>query len=230
MEIKLTIIIPVFNEEATLLRLLEKVNKIKSNTLEIIVVNDGSNDNSEKIISQNKHLFDQFLNNSINLGKGHAIKEGLSKANGKYVIFQDADLEYEPEDIKKFIDLINKFNPDLVLGSRFNYDKFTKSHSFFNKVGNWVLTNSFNLLYNTTFTDIYSCYMCFKKQLINPQELKTKGFEQQAEILAKVIKKGKNFYEVPINYNGRNVLEGKKIRFYHFVPVFFRIILERIKI
>jgi glycosyltransferase involved in cell wall biosynthesis len=229
MEKKLTIIIPVFNEEKTLLKLLEKVKKIKTDELEVVVVNDGSNDGTEKIIIDNNSLYDQFVNNTVNMGKGHAVKEGLSKASGEYVIFQDADLEYDPEDIRKFVELINKFNPDLILGSRFNYDKFSKSHSIFNKIGNLILTNSFNLLYNTTFTDIYSCYMCFKKKLIEPKDLKTIGFEQHAEILAKTIKKGSNFFEVPINYNGRSTIEGKKIRFYHFFPVFFRIILERIR-
>ena len=97
-----------------------------------------------------------------------------------------------------------------------------------NKIGNTLLTLVFNLLYNTTFTDIYSCYFAFKKELLISNELRTEGFEQHAEILSKVIKKGNKFYEVPINYNGRAVSEGKKIRFYHFFTVLFEIVRNRI--
>ena len=87
----------------------------------------------------------------------------------------------------------------------------------------------FNLIYNTTFTDIYSCYACFKKNLISNENLKTVGFEQHAEILCKVVKNGKKFYEVPISYNGRSHEEGKKIKFYHIFSVLFRIVIERFK-
>ena len=151
----------------------------------------------------------------------------MKKSKGDYIIFQDADLEYDPQDIVKFIELIDKFAPDVILGSRFNYDKYSKSHNVMNKIGNLVLTSTFNLLYNTTFTDIYSCYLCVKKKFINENSLKANGFDQQAEILTEVVKKGKNFFEVPINYNGRSKEDGKKIRFYHFFPVFFKIILKR---
>ena len=96
-----------------------------------------------------------------------------------------------------------------------------------NKFGNKLITFIFNLFYNTTFTDIYSCYACFKKDLLNEKNLKTKGFEQHAEIICKVIKKGNKFYEVPISYNGRTHEEGKKIKFYHIFSVLFRIVIER---
>jgi hypothetical protein len=90
-----------------------------------------------------------------------------------------------------------------------------------------LITLVFNLFYNTTFTDIYSCYACYRKDLLNVKNLKTKGFEQHAEILCKVVKNGDKFYEVPISYNGRNHAEGKKIKFYHIFSVLFRIIIER---
>ena len=91
------------------------------------------------------------------------------------------------------------------------------------KLRNKMITFLFNIIYNTTFTDIYSCYACFKKELLNNQSLKTVGFEQQAEILCKIVKKGKKFYEVQINYNGRSHEEGKKIKFYHIFPVIIQI-------
>tara|TARA_B100001939_G_C16747900_1_gene532613 strand:- start:77 stop:769 length:693 start_codon:yes stop_codon:yes gene_type:complete len=228
MEKKITILIPVYNEQKTLLKLLKKVSFLKvEHGAEIIVIDDGSIDNSKKIIEENEAYYDQFISYEKNKGKGFAIKEGFKKSSGEYIIFQDADLEYDPNDILKFISLINKFAPDVILGSRFNYDKYSKSHSILNKIGNLILTNIFNILYNTTFTDIYSCYLCVKKNLILEKSLKSNGFDQQAEILAKAIKNGKNFFEVPINYNGRSIEAGKKIRFYHFFPVLLKIFIER---
>ena len=127
----------------------------------------------------------------------------------------------------KFNNLIDKFEPDLIIGSRFNYSDYTRSHNIFNKFGNFFITTLFNILYNTTFTDIYSCYACFKKKNLDISSLKTEGFEQHAEILCKVVKNGKKFYEVPINYNGRSEDEGKKIRFYHIFGVIFQFMIRR---
>ena len=92
-----------------------------------------------------------------------------------------------------------------------------------------IITLFFNLFYNTTFTDIYSCYACYKKELLDESILETKGFEQHAEILCKVVRRGKKFYEVPISYNGRTHDEGKKIKFYHIFSVLYRILIERFK-
>ncbi len=225
----LTIIVPVYNEEKTIKNVLLSLRKVRETikSTEIIVVNDGSKDNSLKILQENQNNYDVLINNLQNKGKGNAVKSALEKANGKYVIFQDADLEYDPQDFIKFINVINKFSPDLIMGSRFNYADYTRSHHFFNKVGNMCITFIFNLFYQTTFTDVYSCYACFKRELIDHNNLKTNGFEQQAEILSKVVKKGKIFYEVPINYNGRTHDEGKKIRFYHIFSVIYQIVIGK---
>ncbi len=137
-------------------------------------------------------------------------------------------MEYDPFDFKKFEKIFKEFDADGIIGSRFIYSDYTRSHNILNKFGNKFLTLIFNILYNTTFTDIYSCYFAFKKNLINADELSSKGFDQHAEILCKVIKKGNRFYEVPINYNGRNYMEGKKIKFYHFFLVLYQIIIRRI--
>ena len=134
----------------------------------------------------------------------------MKNSSGEYVVFQDSDLEYDPIDLLKFEEVFLKFNADGIIGSRFRYDKYTRSHSILNKLGNYILTFVFNILYNTTFTDIYSCYFAFKKKLINSNDITTEGFTQHAEILSKVIKTGSKFYEVPINYNGRSFLRGKK--------------------
>ena len=226
----ISILVSVYNEEKTILDVLKRLSDIKKfgHSIEVIVINDGSSDNSEKIINENKHLIDKLISNETNRGKGYSIKKGLESSNGKYIIFQDADLEYDPNDFLKFFKLIEKFNPDLIIGSRLNYSEYTRSYNILNKFGNKLITFLFNIIYNTTFTDIYSCYACFKKDLLNINSLKTVGFEQHAEILCKVVKKGKKFYEVPINYNGRDYEEGKKIKFYHIFGVIFQIIIGRI--
>ena len=230
-KILLSIIVPLYNEEKTLLEILNNLYKLKDHqeNIQIIVVNDGSTDRSQEILDRNKNLYDEIIINSTNSGKGNAVRKGLEVSRGEYVTFQDADLEYDPMDFLKFINLINKFSPDLIIGSRFNYADYTRSHYVFNKIGNKFLTFLFNIFYNTTFTDIYSCYACFKKNLLNGEKIKTNGFEQHAEILTKVIKNGKKYYEVPINYNGRSHDEGKKIKFYHIFLVIFQIIIGRFK-
>ena len=226
-----SIIIPVFNEKETIIKVLNTLNllKFKEFQKEIIVVDDGSTDGTSRLLEENKNLFSSLYKNNQNQGKGTAVMIGLKNSSGHYVVIQDADLEYDPNDLLKFEDVFLKFNADGIIGSRFNYDKFTRSHSILNKFGNYILTLIFNILYNTTFTDIYSCYFAFKKELINPNNLKIKGFAQHAEILSKTIIRGNKFYEVPINYNGRSTAEGKKIRFYHFFPVLFQILLGRLK-
>ena len=228
-KILLSIIVPLYNEEKTLLDILKNLSKLKDHhdLIQIVVVNDGSTDRSQEILDNNKNLYDHVIVNSTNNGKGNAVRKGLEVSKGEYVTFQDADLEYDPIDFLKFINLINKFSPDLIIGSRFNYADYTRSHYIFNKFGNKFLTFLFNIFYNTTFTDIYSCYACFKKSLLNGEKIKTNGFEQHAEILTKVVKNGKKYYEVPINYNGRSHEEGKKIKFYHIFAVIFQIIIGR---
>ena len=224
-------IIPVYNEEVSILKVLKRLHEKVNNDgdLEIIVINDGSTDNTLNQLNENNDLYNQLISYENNNGKGYAVQKGLEISKGEYVFFQDADLEYDPKELNKFIKLIKNFDPDLIIGSRLNYSEYTRSHNILNKFGNKLITLLFNLFYNTTFTDIYSCYACYKKNLVKENELKTKGFEQHAEILCKIVKNGKKFYEVPISYNGRSHEEGKKIKFYHIFSVLFRIVIERFK-
>ena len=226
---KLSIIIPVYNEEKTIIDILKKIKNNSSDKFEheVIVIEDGSTDQSRKLLENNKNLFNKILFNETNKGKGYSVKKGILSASGTHIIFQDSDFEYDPADFKKFEKIFLDFNADGIIGSRFIYSNYTRSHNILNKIGNKILTLIFNILYNTTFTDIYSCYFSFKKELLNVEELKTEGFEQHAEILCKVIKKGNKFYEVPINYNGRSHAEGKKIRAHHFFSVLLQIIRRR---
>jgi len=181
----LSIIVPIYNEEKTIIGILEKIKSNSFNLFkyEIIVIDDGSTDQSRKLLENNKHLYDKLLINETNKGKGFSVKKGILNASGSHIIFQDADLEYDPADFKKFEKIFIDFDADGIIGSRFVYSNYTRSHNILNKIGNTLLTFIFNLLYNTTFTDIYSCYFAFKKDLLNVSELKTEGFEQHAEIL-----------------------------------------------
>jgi len=226
----LSIIIPAYNEEKTIIKVLEKIKNNSPNLFkyEVIVIDDGSTDGSKKLLENNKNLYNKLLINDTNKGKGFSVKRGILSSSGTHIIFQDADFEYDPSDFKKFEKIFADFNADGIIGSRFVYSNYTRSHNILNKFGNKLITLIFNLLYNTTFTDIYSCYFAFKKNLLDGQSLRTEGFEQHAEILCKVMKKGNKFYEVPISYNGRNYTEGKKIRPHHFFSILYQIFRERI--
>ena len=225
----LSIIIPVFNEEKTIIQILKKITKNSTDKVkyEIIVIDDGSTDQTKKLLEDNKNLYNKLLVNDYNKGKGYSVKRGIESSSGSHIIFQDADLEYNPADYKKFEKIFLEFDADGIIGSRFVYSDYTRSHNILNKIGNHILTLFFNLLYNTTFTDIYSCYFAFKKEKINVNLLKSEGFEQHAEILCQVIKNGNKFYEVPISYNGRNASEGKKIKAHHFFLVLYQIFKQR---
>ena len=215
--LKISILIPCFNEEKTIIQVLKTIalQEIKNITLEVIVINDGSSDNSLSLLQENKHLYSRLVNLDENLGKGGAVIEGLKVAEGDYVLFQDADLEYDPNDYHLILKPVVLLEADIVFGSRNLAPQMTRVHYYWNRVGNRLITFIFNILNNTTFTDIYSCYFLFKRSLVDPKELRENGWAQQAEILGLAIKRGSTFYEVPISYFGRTHAEGKKIRAYH---------------
>ena len=225
---KFTIIIPAYNEESTIKEILNRVSDQKNNhNLEIIVIDDASTDNTRNIVEQNIHLVDKFLKLTKNQGKGAAVIEGLKSAEGDYVLFQDADLEYNPKDYNKIFSVINELNADIVIGSRFLAPKYVRVHYFWHAVGNKFITFLFNILNNTTFTDIYSCYLAIRINLIDIEKLKHLGWSQQAEILGSVVKKGNVFYEVPISYSGRTYDEGKKIRARNVISVILTILKKK---
>jgi len=229
--IKISILIPVYNEEATIICLLKSVQKeistIKTVTFEIIVIDDCSIDNTSKLLKENVNLYNHIISLEKNQGKGGAILQGLEKAKGEYILFQDADLEYSPKDYKALIRPIVDFDVDVVMGSRFLAPQFTRVHYFWHKVGNWGLTLIFNILNNTTFTDIYSCYLIYRKSLVPLEKIKTIGWEQHGEILSLAIKEGEVFFEVPITYRGRSYNEGKKIRGFHIFKILYTIIMTK---
>jgi glycosyltransferase involved in cell wall biosynthesis len=225
----LSIIIPIFNEEATILEILNKVNVLKKNCqIEVIVVNDGSNDNSKKILENNSQYYSKFIDLKKNSGKGKAVIEGIKNCTSEYIVIQDADLEYDPQDIATFIGENNKNNFDVIMGSRFIGNKRTVLH-FWHMLGNKFITFLFNFLNNTTFSDIYCCYCMFKKDLVNVKRLNCYGWGQQAEILTYVVNHKTKIFEIGVNYHGRNYDEGKKIRYYDVFSVIYWIIFTRIK-
>ena len=225
----ISIIIPVFNEEKTILEILNRVNSLKKKCqLEVIVINDGSNDNSKKIIESNSQYYSKFIDLEKNSGKGRAVIEGIKNCTSEYILIQDADLEYDPQDIFIFIEENSKNNFDIIMGSRFIGNKRTILH-FWHMLGNKFITFLFNFLNNTTFSDIYCCYCMFKKDLINVQKLKCNGWGQQAEILTYAVNNKTKIFEIGVNYHGRNYEEGKKIRYYDVFNVIYWIIFTRFK-
>ena len=159
---------------------------------EIIVIDDCSNDNTLKLLENNKDLYTKLVKMKKNSGKGAAVKKGLFAASGEYILFQDADLEYDPKDYVKLIEPALRFDADLVIGSRLVASQLTRVYYFWHKVGNKFITFLFNILNNTTFTDIYSCYLLFKRDLLKPEDLFSNGWDQQAEILSLLVSRGKS--------------------------------------
>ena len=225
-----TVIIPNFNEEKTIIEILKRVNNQKSEymDMEIIVIDDCSTDRSKELLKENPNLYTKLIELDKNLGKGGAVKEGLLNASGEYILFQDADLEYDPTDYKKIFRIIKDYDADVIIGSRFLSPELTSVHYFFHDLGNNLITFLFNLLYNSTFTDIYSCYLCFKRKLIDPNKLKSNSWSQQAEILGTAVRSSSVHYEVPISYSGRTFEDGKKIKARHTIGVIGMIIKKRL--
>ena len=227
--LKLSIIVPAYNEEATILQILELVGaqKIENAEFEVLVIDDGSQDQTVELLEANPNLYTQLIKLPQNGGKGAAVKAGLEQASGDYILFQDADMEYSPTEYAHLLKQVFDFDADLVMSSRFAAPSVTRVAYFWNKVGNRFITLVFNILNNTTFTDVYSCFLLYRRSLVSPDQLKTKGWEQHAEILSLAVKRATSMYEVPISYRGRTKEEGKKIRFYHVFAVIWTMITRR---
>jgi len=222
-------IVPVFNEEKFVVQALKKLNILKKNiNLEIIVINDGSNDLTNELLKKNSKLYTKLLGLSVNQGKGKAVIEGLKNCSSEFVFIQDADLEYDPSDIINFIQKMEETDADLIMGSRFISSNRSVLH-FWHMVGNKIITFLFNILNNTTFTDIYCCYCLFNKEKINVNLLKSNGWGQQAEILTFLLSKSKKIYELSVNYKARTYNEGKKIRYSNFFEVVYWIFLSKFR-
>jgi glycosyltransferase involved in cell wall biosynthesis len=209
---KLSIIIPVYNEEKTLLEILKKVQNVDlgKTKKEIILVDDFSTDNSRKILSRINENNIKVFYHKKNWGKGYAIRTGLKGATGDIVIIQDADLEYDPNDYKRLIQPIISGEEKVIYGSRFLGKKKKFSHFMF-YLGGKVVTIFSNLLFGLKLTDEPTCYKVFNKKVLDSINLKCVRFEFCPEVTAKIAKKGIKIKEIPINYYPRSKNEGKKI-------------------
>lgn len=205
---KLSIIVPVFNEKNTIKEIINRIKCVDIDK-EIIIVDDYSMDGTREILKTSKDNNIKVIYHTKNLGKGAAVRTGLSYVSGDIVIIQDADLEYDPRDYKVLIRPITEGRGDAVYGSRFLGEH--RVFLFWHYLGNKFLTLITNLLYNTMLSDMETCYKAFRTDIIKGIEIRSNGFNIEPEITAKIFKKKCRVYEVPITYSGRGYDEGKKI-------------------
>lgn len=223
---KLSVIMPVYNEKDTIREIFRKVSEVGIEK-EIIIVDDGSTDGTVQILKEFKGNNVKLIFHPKNLGKGSAIRTGLKYAGGEIIIFQDADLEYDPEEYFSMIETIEKGVADAVYGSRLWGGKPQRVYLFWHKLGNRFITLTANILYNNTLTDIETCYKAFRSEVLKGLNLKSKDFSIEPEITAKIFKKDYRVYEIPISYYGRTYKEGKKITWKDGFAAFWALIKYR---
>jgi glycosyltransferase involved in cell wall biosynthesis len=215
----LSIIIPAYNEAKTIHLILDRVyavDLVNNLQKEVILVNDCSTDNTEEVLlnyqSAHPGMNMQYYKHEINQGKGAAIHTGIKKATGEYLVIQDADLEYDPEEFNELLKPVLRGSADVVFGSRFLGGNPHRILFYWHSIGNKVLTRLSNMLTNLNLTDMETCYKLCKTRIIQNIELKEKRFGFEPEITAKLARiPDIRIYEVGISYYGRTYLEGKKI-------------------
>jgi len=209
---KLSVVVPVFNERTTLVEVIRRMRSVElpdGIEREIIMVDDGSTDGTRDVLRQLGDSTVRVLKHDTNRGKGAAVRTGLQVASGDYVLVQDADLEYDPEDWPKLIAPVQRGRARVVYGSRFTGER--RNMLFLHWVGNRVLSLVTNVLYNTTLSDMETCYKLVDRSLLLDLDLRSERFDIEPEITAKILKRRIRIYEVPISYTGREFDEGKKI-------------------
>ena len=209
---KLSIIIPCFNEEATIKEILNKIKKQNQFQKEVIVIDDFSKDRTRWILENElKDEIDQLILNTNNYGQGYSIRKGIEKATGDIILIQDADLEYDPNDYGKLVNPIKNKVADVVYGSRFLGGGETRVLYFWHTIGNKFLTLLSNMFSDLNLTDMEVGYKVFKADVLKDLRLEENRFGFEPEITAKIAKKNLRIYEVSISYFGRKYNEGKKI-------------------
>jgi len=209
---RLSVVMPVYNEKATLRPVVERVLSVGLD-IELLCVDDGSNDGSREILADLQKQFPQmrvFLQ-PHNRGKGAALRRGIQEATGNYVIIQDADLEYDPNDYRRLLEPLEAGQADVVYGSRFLGSGPHRVLYFWHSVGNWMLTLLSNMITNLNMTDMETCYKVFRREVIQSIPLEQNRFGFEPEVTVKIAKRQLRVYEVGISYWGRTYAEGKKI-------------------
>jgi glycosyltransferase involved in cell wall biosynthesis len=223
---RLSVVVPVYNEAKTISTVIDRV-RATNLPIELIVVDDGSTDGTPAILERERPRIDRLILRERNAGKGAALKAGFAVATGDVVVIQDADLEYDPDDYHELLKPIEKGGADLVLGSRLTGAKPQRAYYYWHYVGNRIITFIARVLYNTTLSDIYTCYKVFRRELLDGLTVTSDGFEFDAEFLAQLLKRDLIVYEVPIAYYGRSYAEGKKIKWHHAGRVVWNLIKYR---
>lgn len=209
---KLSVIIPCYNEMNTIGQIIDAVRKSSYPDKEIIIVDDCSTDGTRDLLKNHlEPLVDKVIYHTINQGKGAALRTGIKAASGDIVIIQDADLEYDPNEYAKVVAPILQGKADAVFGSRFIGSEAHRVAYFWHRVGNGVLTTLSNMLTNLNLTDMETCYKAFRREIIQSIEIEENRFGFEPEITAKIAKMHCRIYEVGISYYGRTYEEGKKV-------------------
>ncbi len=208
----LSVVMPIFNEEATVARIVERVKRVPLE-LELIAIDDGSTDRSPEILAdlERRGLIDRLIVHRKNMGKGAALSSGFRHASGTAVIVQDADLEYDPREYELLLEPILEDKADVVFGSRFMGGRPHRVLYFWHYVGNRFLTLASNMVTNLNLSDMETCYKCFRREVLEGIELEERAFGVEPELTAKVALAQWRVYEVGISYSGRTYAEGKKI-------------------
>jgi glycosyltransferase involved in cell wall biosynthesis len=210
--VRLSVVIPCYNEEATLEAILRAVRNAPYENKEIIVVDDCSRDRSRELLEGPlAHYVDQLIVHEVNQGKGAALRSGIAAATGDLVIIQDADLEYDPSEYPRLVEPILADKADIVYGSRFAGGDAHRVLYFWHRVGNAFLTLLSNMFTNLDLTDMETCYKVFRREIIQSVKIQENRFGFEPEITAKIARGGYRIYEVGISYSGRTYAEGKKI-------------------
>ena len=209
---KLSVIIPCYNEKATIKEIIDAVRNSSWPDIELIVVDDCSSDGTRDILQNEiKDKLDQLILQEVNQGKGAAIRTGIKQATGEVILIQDADLEYDPNEYEWLMKPIVEGRADVVYGSRFASGSAHRVLYFWHRLGNGLLTFMSNMFTNLNLTDMETCYKAFKADILKQIEIEENGFGMEPELTAKISKMKCRIYEVGISYYGRTYAEGKKI-------------------